>query len=178
MANFLRKERFGPIVRRSTAHGKGFAYLALLIFLAIIAIASAATLQLGSLMQKRDAEDQLLSIGNEFRNALISYAAATPSGNSIAPPDLQALLKDNRFPNPKRHLRKLYNDPVTGKPEWGVILTIDGKGVVGVHSLSTARPIKIGNFLPEFQGFEDKNSYADWVFSAIGPSKTSISSQN
>ncbi|GGC87732.1 type II secretion system protein [Undibacterium terreum] len=178
MAHHLRKGKVGPVLRWTTVHGKGFAYLALLILLAIIGIASAATLQLGSLMQKRDAEDQLLIIGNEFRNALISYAAATPSGNSIAPPDLQALLKDNRFPNPKRHLRKLYNDPVTGKPEWGVVLTIDGKGVQGVHSLSTARPIKIGNFSPEFQGFEDKNSYADWVFSAINPSKAPITSQN
>jgi type II secretory pathway pseudopilin PulG len=146
---------------------KGFAYLSLLIMIAVIGVAAAATLQLGSLMQRRAAEEELLAIGTEFRAALISYANATPVGQPSTPPTLQALLKDPRYPNIRRHLRKLYFDPLTGKQEWGTVMSIDGKGIAGIYSLSTARPIKIGNFDAQFLNFADKTSYADWVFTPI-----------
>ena len=157
-----------PFRVRKRTHG--FTYLALLILLAIIGVTTAATLQLGTIAQRRDAEDELLTIGSEFRNALISYAAATPAGSPTAPPNMQVLLKDMRFPNPKRHLRKLYIDPITGKAEWGVTMTPDRKGILGIHSLSAKPPIKVGNFPPEFQGFEKKNSYTEWIFSVSGSS--------
>ncbi len=142
----------------------GLAYLSLLIFIAIIGVATAATLQMGSVLQRRAAEEELLIIGNEFRNALISYASATPLGQQTTPHKLADLLKDPRYPNIRRHLRKLYPDPISGKSEWGTILSLDGKGIVGVYSLSTAIPIKIGNFDPTFQNFGGKTSYTDWVF--------------
>jgi hypothetical protein len=44
-----------------------------------------------------------------------------------------------------------------------------GKGIVGIYSLSTARPIKIGNFETQSLDFTDKTSYADWVFMAVMP---------
>lgn len=146
---------------------RGFTYLGLLILVAIIGIASAATLQMGSILQRRAAEEELLEIGAEFRNALISYANATPVGQKRAPSSLQDLLKDPRYPNPRRHLRKLYADPLTGKEEWGLIEALDGSGIVGVYSLSEARPIKVGNFEAAYQGFEGKTSYRDWKFIAF-----------
>ena len=148
---------------------QGFAYLSLLISIAIIGVAAAATLQLGSILQRRAAEEELLAIGNEFRRALISYSSATPAGQPSVPPTLQALLKDPRYPNIRRHLRKLYFDPLTGSQQWGTVMSIDGKGIVGIYSLSTAKPIKIGNFDLAYQYFEDKTSYADWVFMAVAP---------
>jgi len=154
---------------RSVQNQTGFAYLALLIAIAIIGVAAAATLQLGSILQRRTAEDELLAIGSEFRRALISYSSATPAGQPSYPPTLQALLKDPRYPNMRRHLRKLYFDPLTGTQQWGMVMSIDGKGIVGVYSLSTAKPIKIGNFETQFLGFTDKTSYADWVFMAVTP---------
>jgi type II secretory pathway pseudopilin PulG len=145
-------------------HAGGFTYVGLLIMLAIIAVAATATLQLGAIAQRREAEEELLAIGSEFRNALLSYAVATPAGQPTAPQTLDDLLKDPRYPTPRRHLRKLYGDPLTGKAEWGVMHTLDGKGIAGVYSLSTQRPIKIGNFAPEFQTFTGKDTYAGWVF--------------
>jgi type II secretory pathway pseudopilin PulG len=148
---------------------QGFAYLALLISIAIIGVVAAGTLQLGSILQRRAAEEELLAIGSEFRRALISYSSATPAGQPAAPPTLQALLKDPRYPNMRRHLRKLYFDPLTGSQQWGTVMSIDGKGIVGIYSLSTAAPIKIGNFETQFLSFADKTSYKDWVFQAVMP---------
>lgn len=146
---------------------RGFTYLGLLILVAIIGIASAASLQAGAALQRRAAEEELLDIGMEFRNALISYANATPVGQRRTPSSLQDLLKDPRYPNPRRHLRKLYADPLTGKEEWGVIEAQDGGGIIGVYSLSNARPIKTGNFEVVFQDFAGKTSYREWRFMAV-----------
>lgn len=148
------------------ARCNGFTYLGLLIALAIIAIASTATLQLGIIMQRRVAEDELLKIGAEFQNALLQYAKATPAGLNSAPKSLQSLLRDPRYPNTQRYLRKLYIDPLTGKEEWGSIASPDGKGIIGVFSLSEDKPIKIANFDAQFQSLEGKTSYREWVFRA------------
>lgn len=167
-------QRFFPPSCRN--HNGGFTYLGLIITVAIIGIASAATLQLGSVTQRRAAEEELLEIGSEFRNALISYANATPVGQKRAPSSLDDLLKDPRYPNPKRHLRKLYADPITGKEEWGIIEAIDGSGIVGVYSLSNAQPIKVDNFDPLFHDFAGKKSYRDWKF-LVAPQPTKLSNQ-
>lgn len=115
-------------------------------------------------MQRHAVEEELLLVGAEIRSALISYANATPIGQKRKPASLQELLKDPRYPTPRRHLRKLYADPITGKEEWGIIEALDGSGIIGIHSLSDAQPIKIGNFALEFQTFKEKTSYRDWQF--------------
>lgn len=155
--------------RKAVAASGGFAFLSLLITIAIIGVTAAATLQVGSILQRRAAEEELLAIGAEYRHALISYADATPAGQPSAPPSLQALLKDPRYPNIKRHLRQLYADPMTGQTQWGTVMAIDGKGIIGIYSLAGGKPIKIGNFAAQFAGFADKKSYKDWVFMAAMP---------
>jgi type II secretory pathway pseudopilin PulG len=152
-----------PYKHRHRRHG-GFTYLGLLILIAIIGIASAATLQMGAVLQRHVAEEELLEIGAEFRAGLVSYANAAPVGQPRAPQSLQDLLKDPRYPNVRRHLRKLYTDPITGKEGWGTVQAPDGSGIVAVYSLSEAKPIKIGNFAPEFQNLAEKTSYRDWIF--------------
>lgn len=151
----------------------GFTYVGLLIMVAIIGIATAASLQVGSLVQRRAAEERLLAIGLEFSNALTSYANAVPPGETAnltgtyrMPKSLDDLLRDPGYPNPRRHLRTLYVDPMTGKEEWGTVLSPDGKGIVGVYSLSQAQPIKTGNFDARFQGFDGASSYQGWIFMA------------
>jgi type II secretory pathway pseudopilin PulG len=143
---------------------QGFTYIGLMILVAVIGIVSAASLQVGVIAQRRAAEESLLDIGEEFRNALTSYANATPDGLPREPASLQDLLKDPRYPSPRRHLRKLYPDPLTGKEEWGIQTSRDGLRIVGIFSLSEERPIKIGNFDTAFQHFSNKASYRDWVF--------------
>jgi len=145
----------------------GFTYLGLIIFVAIIGLVGAATLKIGSLLQRAAAEEELLEIGAAFSAALDSYAAATPRGASPYPPSLAELLKDPRSPAVRRHLRKVYVDPLTGKAEWGIVYLGYGEtGIVAFHSLSGAKPLKIANFDKRFKGLDDKDKISDWRFSA------------
>ena len=100
---------------------RGFTYLGLLILLAVLGLVGAAGLKMGTLMQRAAAEEELLEIGAQFQDALRSYAAATPPGQKTQPATLHDLLRDPRFPSPRRHLRKIFVDPVTGSAEWGII---------------------------------------------------------
>jgi type II secretory pathway pseudopilin PulG len=147
---------------------RGFTYLGLIILLAIMALVAAAGLKMGTLLQRAAAEEELLEIGAQFSEALRSYAAATPPGKPTQPPTLQDLLKDPRFPNPRRHLRKIFVDPVTGKAEWGVIWLGDKIGVLGVYSLSEARPLKVANFDIRFLNMENREKISDWKFLMAG----------
>lgn len=156
----------GNRMRRTPA--RGFTYLGLLILLAILGLVAAAGLKYGTLLQRAAAEEELLEIGAQFSEALRSYAAATPQGQPQQPPSLKELLKDPRYPNPRRHLRKIFVDPVTGKAEWGLVYLGDKVGVIGVYSLSTARPLKIANFDIRFQNMENRERHSDWKFLMAG----------
>lgn len=144
----------------------GFTYLSLMIVLAIIGLVTATSIKLGSVLQRSKAEQELLNIGTAFSDALQSYAEATPAGQSTMPATLADLLRDPRFPTPKRHLRKIFVDPVTGRTEWGIVYAGDRTGVVAIYSLSNARPVKISNFPQRFAGFAGALKISDWKFSA------------
>jgi type II secretory pathway pseudopilin PulG len=146
----------------------GFTYLSLVILLAILGLVGAAALKVESLLARAAAEQELLEIGAAFSAALDSYAAATPAGKPTQPPTLQDLLKDNRFPTIRRHLRKIFVDPISGKAEWGITYVGDKVGVIGVYSLAQTQPLKLANFDERFQNFENKTHYADWKFTANG----------
>ena len=146
----------------------GFTYLGLVMLLAVLGLVAAAGLKMGTLMQRAAAEEELLEIGAQFSEALRSYAAATPQGKPQQPPSLKELLKDSRFPNPRRHLRKIFVDPVTGKAEWGIIYLGDKIGVIGVYSLSAARPLKVANFDIRFQNMDNRQHISDWKFLMAG----------
>jgi len=146
----------------------GFTYVGLVFFVAILGLVGAATLKVDSLLRRAAAEQDLLEIGAEFSEALRSYAAATPRGYPTAPPTLQDLLKDPRFPGTRRHLRKIFVDPVTGKDEWGIVYQGDKIGVLAVYSLSRAQPLKVANFDARFLNFENKEHLSEWKFTATG----------
>jgi type II secretory pathway pseudopilin PulG len=151
----------------SRAAARGFAYVVLLIAVAVIAIAATASVSLGASMARRHAEQELLAIGLEFRQALHSYAGLPPGMAAPAlargPRSLDDLLRDPRAPGVRRHLRKLYADPLTGKAEWGLVTDPQGF-IVGVHSLAEGEPIQRAGFDPRLLGFEDAAGYRQWVF--------------
>ena len=160
------------VVRAGIRRGRqaGFTYLGLIIFVTIIGLVGAATLKIGALLQRAAAEEEFLDIGAAFSAALDSYAAATPQGASPYPPSLKELLKDPRVPGVRRHLRKIFVDPLTGKAEWGLVYLGDGTtGVVAVHSLSTAKPLKIANFDSRFAGLDNADTISAWRFKARDP---------
>ena len=88
-------------------------------------------------------------------------------GSQQYPQRLENLLADNRFPNVRRHLRRIYRDPMTGSTDWGLVRGPNG-GIVGVYSTSTAQPLKTANFPKDYAAFAGAPSYRDWVFAPGG----------
>lgn len=142
---------------------KGFTYLGILIAMALFGVALAATGEVWRTASQREREQELLFIGHEFRNAFTSYYSGTPAGKPRYPRVLEDLVEDHRFAVPRRHLRRIYADPMTGKAEWGLI-EIPGVGITGVHSRSEARPLKTGGFAPQDAKLEDAERYSEWKF--------------
>lgn len=144
----------------------GFAYIWLLFVVALLGVGAALSASLYSLDVRRDKEAELIRIGHEYRDALRSYYDTSP-GPKKFPPSLDDLLRDPRFPGVKRHLRRIYPDPITNKSDWGVVRV--GAEIVGIHSLSDAQPLKIANFDPDDQEFAGKTKYSEWVFVVRSP---------
>lgn len=127
-------------------------------------------------MQRRAAEDELLFIGSQFQDALKAYYESTPPGMKPFPSKLDDLLLDKRSPVPRRHLRKVFVDPITGKQEWGTLST--GGGITGVFSLSTEHPIRVAGFEDRFSRFEGRSKYSDWIFEYTPQQPESVSRPN
>lgn len=149
------------------ANNKGFAYVLLLIAISVVGIIASASLSMGSQIARRDAEQHLLAIGTEFEQAIRAYAAvpanATGAVNARGPRTLEELLKDPRSASPRRYLRQIYADPLTGQDRWGTVKDPAGF-IVGVYSLAESKPIKQTGFAVQQVGFEDAETYAVWVF--------------
>lgn len=142
----------------------GFTYLGVLLLIAVSSVALAASGTLWSSVAQREHERQLLWVGGQYAQALRSYYRASP-GLAQYPQELTDLLVDNRFPEARRHIRRLYPDPITGSDEWGVLRAIDGR-ITGVHSRSDATPFKRSGFDSQWSGFEGLEHYSDWQFVA------------
>ena len=142
---------------------KGFTYIGLLIAMALFGVALAATGEVWRTASQREREQELLFVGNQFRDAFTSYYSGTPVGKPRYPLALEDLVEDHRFPVPRRHLRRIYADPMTGSAEWRLIAA-PGGGIAGVHSRSEARPLKTGNFAPADAKLEGAERYSDWKF--------------
>ena len=143
----------------SAGRESGFTYVAVLILVAALGAVGAAYGELASHAAQREREQELLFVGDQFRRAIASYYRH----GERYPATLAELLKDPRQPNPVRHLRRIYRDPVTGASEWGLVRAPDG-GILGVHSLSQERPIKSRGFAYRDRAFADATSYAQWQF--------------
>ena len=156
---------------RKLTHSEGFTYLGVLFAVAIAGIVLAASGTLWSTMQQREKERELLFVGNEMRKAIGSYYERTPGTVKRYPQNFNDLLKDNRQLATVRHLRRLYNDPITSEPKWGIVRAADG-GIMGVHSLSVKTPIKKGNFMQRDAAFENASTYGAWRFIYEPPQPT------
>ena len=142
---------------------RGFTYIGVMVLVVLMGIALAAAGQVWHTFQQREKEQELLFVGHQFRLALKRYADHTPGKTRRAPLQLEELLQDPRHPSIQRYLRKIYPDPLTGKPEWGLI-TGPGGEIYGVHSLSDGEPLKKGHFELADRSFEGSMKYSDWVF--------------
>ncbi len=119
--------------------------------------------EIWSKSSQREKEKELLLIGAQFRDAIGQYYEKTPGAPKKYPGTLEVLLKDDRQPGTQRYLRKIFFDPITRSNKWGLVLSPTG-GIMGVHSLSDAHPLKRANFREIDVDFLGKAKYSEWLF--------------
>ncbi|CEN56285.1 conserved protein of unknown function [Candidatus Methylopumilus turicensis] len=156
----------------------GFTYIGLLLFIAITGLGLSVAGMSWQYQVRAEKEKQLLFVGAEFRNAINSYYASSPTVAKVYPASLNDLLLDKRMPNIKRHLRKIYLDPMTGKADWGFV-TQQGR-IVGIYSRSTLAPYKQKGFNVAEDSLVGAKTYKDWIFGRNGSveQKTSVDSSS
>ena len=142
----------------------GFSYISALIFVSVMGISLTAASTYWSTIIKRDKEQELLFRGDQIRRAIESYFNGGPGGKGEQyPGSLKDLLKDPRYPSMTKHLRKIYEDPMTDDGQWGIIMASGGR-IKGVFSKSKDKPLKIGDFPKGYESFENAEKYSDWKF--------------
>lgn len=141
------------IVRRGQ---QGFTYVAVLFALAIFGVGLAAIGESWSNVSRRDKEDELIDIAGEYIASINNYYLRSPGNPKAFPLQLADLLEDHRFAGTVRHLRRLYSDPMSGKPQWGLLRNASG-GIVGVYSLS------------DRESFRKRGITVDGAFPISGP---------
>ncbi len=151
--------RIGEIKKRQG----GFTYLTILFAIAVAGIVLANTGIDWSQAAQREKERELLFVGNQYRQAIMLYYERTPGAVKRYPAKLEDLLTDNRYNPPQHYLRQLYRDPILNQKQWGIVAAPQG-GIMGVHSLSDAFPIKSTNFDYEDRAFEGGAKYSGWQF--------------
>ena len=122
---------------------------------------------------QRAKETDLLWKGNQIRRAIGSYYETSHAGGAAPqsfPSELDFLIKDPRFLETRRHLRRLYPDPMTGE-DWEIIKDPSGR-IMGVRSSSEKEPFKQDSFIEENKSFVDQKSYRDWQFIYKSKKKT------
>lgn len=141
----------------------GFILMGLLVLMMVSGYALA---QVGARWKdavQREREQELLKVGETYRLAIGRYYNQTPGIVKEYPHTLDALLLDTRFPQPRKHIRKLYVDPITQHEGWGIVEAPSG-GIMGIYSLSDKAPFKLKGFQPAYRHFEDGKYYGEWYF--------------
>lgn len=162
------RARSAAHVSRATCHVprttcRGFTYIGLLILIALIGVALAGTGIVFHAQSQREKEKELLFAGDQLRRAIGQYYERSPGADKRFPQSLEDLLLDKRYPATQRYLRRIYPDPMTGSPEWGLVRTPDQR-IIGVYSRSEKAPKKTANFPARYAEFADKQNYSEWKF--------------
>ena len=146
--------------RRRASHG--VVLMGLVVLLALGGLAAVNFAESAVTVRQREHETQLLWVGQQFRQALESYYRSSPGPVKHLPVTLDELVRDTRFPNPVRHLRKIYLDPIQPEVPWGIVKR--GNQIIGVYSQADGTPLRRSGFAPGFEAFEGATQYSAWRF--------------
>lgn len=150
---------------------KGFTYLTAVIMVIIMGVSLGAFGVSWRIIMKREREEELIFRGRQIRDAIARWYAPRAGEHAATPlRDLKDLLADPRTPQTVRHLRRLYNDPITNR-EWTLIVD-PTKGIQGVASSSPDTPLKTDGFPDDLRDFAGKTRYSDWRFIYIPSGQT------
>jgi type II secretory pathway pseudopilin PulG len=152
---------------------RGAILLLLMVMVVIMGLAAGMAGQSWRSSMQKAREAELLWRGQQYQQAVASYYAVKHGPQNMLPAKLEYLLRDPRFPNVVRHLRKLYNDPMTGK-EWELV-TDPAERIIGVRSRSDMEPFKQDGFPKALDKLRGKSSYREWEFVFEPPKNPSAS---
>lgn len=110
---------------------RGFTYLGLLIAVAIVGIGASAASEVWVTTARRQRLEQLEFVGQQYVQAIGSYYESAPNGRREFPKTVADLLEDKRFAFTRRHLRREYPNPLTGRVDWEYVGVSTG-GVRGI----------------------------------------------
>ena len=160
-------------VEHRTMNGKGFTYLSVLLLVFVAGTALTTASHPWRTIMQREREKELLFRGDRIHRAIESYCKAGGTEQMKFPSRFEDLLKDPRFPAAKRHIRRIYKDPMTENGTWGLILG-PGNSIKGVYSKSKRPPLKTGNFSEKYKDFEQAKTYSDWKFVFVAEKKANV----
>ncbi len=112
---------------------RGFTYLGVLLAVAVLGIGLTAASQVWVTMARRERMVQLRWVVEQYAQAIESYHDASPGSAKTYPGSLADLLEDKRYVTLRRHLRRVYVNPLTGKGDWE-LLGAPGGGIGGVRA--------------------------------------------
>ncbi len=153
--------------RRAMRRQTGLLLIGALVFLSLSAMTAVHSGQRWFDSRQRAAEDELLFIGEQYRQAIESYWREVPDAVHRMPASVDELLSDKRFPFPRRHLRKAFRDPLA--PDRPLVEVRDGPVLIGVHSSAPGTPFRQAGFEAAQKPFNGAQSYADWKFVYVPP---------
>lgn len=152
---------------------QGFVLLAVLASLFIVALASQGVLTYVSEQARREREAELIQVGEAYAQAIGAYYLASPGSMKRYPPALGDLIDDRRFVVIKRHLRRIYPDPILRVAEWGLVRAADG-GITGVYSRSADTPIRSSGVELRESSLPPAARYSDWQFVFQPPAAVAV----
>jgi type II secretory pathway pseudopilin PulG len=142
---------------------RGFTLLAVMAAMFLLALGTQKVMFVLSQQAQREREAELLQVGAAFAQAIGAYYESSPGTVKRWPANLNDLVDDKRFVGMRRHLRRVYMDPITRSEEWGLVRASDG-GIEGVYSLSDASPIRSGALTVGELRLPAASRYTDWQF--------------
>jgi type II secretory pathway pseudopilin PulG len=148
---------------RARRSSEGFTYAGILFAVVVLGLALSTAGTVWSAASQRQREAELLWVGTQYMRAIESYYVHAPSGIRHYPRSLGELVEDRRGAVMRRHLRRLYPDPMTGQLDWELEQLADG-AIVGLRSRSTKQPFRRVGRGPGIIDFAEAERYCDWDF--------------
>ncbi len=142
----------------------GFTFVALLVVIFVVALGLSAAGPRWREQSQREQERELMRVGVLYARALADFRENSPGSLKTYPRSLDELVLDSRFLGVRRHLRRLYPDPLDPARPWGVVRDIDGY-IVAVYSQSPDEPVAAGPVDLDYLVLAPARHYSDWKFS-------------
>ena len=150
---------------------RGAILLMLMVVVVILGLSAGIAGQSWRSTMQKAREAELLWRGQQYQQAIASYYAVKHGPQQMLPAKLEHLIRDPRFPGVVRHLRKQYDDPMTGE-DWELV-TDPAERIIGVRSTSELEPFRQDGFPKELEKLKGKSSYKEWEFVFEPPKKKS-----